>query len=66
MFALDAVSAIDFGDGELRIDFGNGDVDMYRIRDGQLEFFTGRSPSPAWYPLTPEEILQHVVLHTQR
>ena len=64
MFALDAISAIHFGDGELRIDFGNDDVDMYRIKDGQLEFFTGRSPIPAWYPLTPEEVLQHVVLHT--
>ena len=64
MFALDPLSAIHFGDGELRIDFGNGDVDVYRIKDGQLEFFTGRSPRPAWYPLTPGEIMQHVVLHT--
>jgi YHS domain-containing protein len=44
--------------------FGNGNVDMYGIKDGQLEFFTCRSQSPTWYPLTPEEILQHVVLHT--
>ncbi|HET7441517.1 MAG TPA: YHS domain-containing protein [Terriglobales bacterium] len=64
MYPLDLISAIDFGEGELRIDFGDGDVDMYRIKGGQLEFFTGRSPSPTWYLLTPEEILQHVVLHT--
>jgi YHS domain-containing protein len=63
MFALDPLSAIHFGDGDLRIDFGDGDVDTYRIQDGQLEFLTCRSPS-AWHPLTPEEILQHVVLHT--
>ena len=62
MFVFDTISAVHFGDGELRIDFGNGDVDMYRIKDGQLEFFTERSPTPAWYLLTPEEILQHVVL----
>jgi hypothetical protein len=64
MFALDAISAIEFGDGELRIDFADGDVDRYRVRDGQLEFFTGRSSNPAWYPLSPEEIVQHLVLHT--
>ena len=64
MFVLDAISAIEFGDGELRIDFADGDVDVYRVRDGQLEFFTRRSHNPAWYPLTPEEIMQHLVLHT--
>jgi hypothetical protein len=64
MFLLDAISAIKFGDGELRIDFADGDVDSYRIRDRQLEFFTGRSPNPAWYPLSPEEIMQHLALHT--
>jgi hypothetical protein len=36
MFVLDAISAIEFDDGELRIDFADGDVDRYRIRDGQL------------------------------
>jgi hypothetical protein len=64
MFVLDVISAIEFGDGELRIDFTDGDVDRYRIRDGQLEFFTRRSDNPAWYPLSPEEVLQHVILHT--
>ena len=64
MFVLDAVSAIEFGDGGLRIDFANGDVDRYRIRDGQLEFFSCRSQHLTWYPLSPEEVLQHVVLHT--
>jgi len=64
MFVLDAISAIEFGDGELRIDFADGDVDRYRVRDGHLEFFSYRFQHPTWYPLSPEEILQHVVLHT--
>jgi YHS domain-containing protein len=64
MFVLDVISAIEFGDGELRIDFADGAVDRYRVRDGQLEFFTRRSDNPAWYPLSPEEVLQHVVLRT--
>jgi|SRR5579872_3696218 len=64
MFVLEAISAIHFSEGHLRIEFGDGHVDMYRIKDGQLEFFTCRSQSPAWCPLTPEEILQHMVLHT--
>ena len=64
MLVLEAISAIHFGEGQLRIDFSDGEVDLYRIKDGQLEFFTGRSPSPAWYALTPEEIMQHMVLHT--
>jgi hypothetical protein len=64
MFVVDAISAIECGDGELRIDFADGDVDKYRIRDGQLEFFTGRSSNPAWCPLSPEEIMQHLALHT--
>lgn len=64
MFVFDTISAVQFGDGELRIDFGNGDVDMYRVRDGQLEFLTRWSHNPVWCPLSPEEILQHVVLHT--
>ena len=63
MFALDAISAIEFGDGELRIDFDDGDVDMYRVRDGQLEFYSCRSHHPTWNPPSPEEVLQHVVLH---
>lgn len=64
MLVVDAISSIEFGDGELRIDFADGDVDRYRVRDSQLEFFTRRSHNPAWYPLTPEEIMQHLVLHT--
>ena len=55
MFALDAISAIEFGDGGLRIDFGDGDVNMYLVRDGH---FSCRSPHPSWYPLLPEEVLQ--------
>jgi YHS domain-containing protein len=64
MLVREAISAIHFGDGELRIDFNDGDVDMYRIKDGQMEFFTARSSNPAWYALTPDEIMQHLVLHT--
>ncbi len=64
MFVLDAISALEFGDGELRIDFADGDTARYRIRDGQLEFLTRRSHGPAWYPLSPEEVLQHIMLHT--
>lgn len=50
MFVFDAISAIEFGDGELRIDFVDGAVDKYRVRDGQLEFFTRRSHNPAMVP----------------
>src|SRR6185437_10545778 len=64
MYPLDLISAIQFGEGELRIDFGEGHADLYRIKDGQLELFTCRSRKAAWYALSPEEILQHVVLHT--
>jgi YHS domain-containing protein len=64
MFVFDAISAIGFGDGELRIDFADGDVERYRVRDGQLEFLSCRSQYPIWHPLSPEEVLQHVVLHT--
>ena len=64
MYPLDPISAIRFGEGELRIDFGGGEADRYRIKDGKLEFFTCRSRKAAWYALSPEEILQHVVLHT--
>ena len=64
MFVLEAISALEFGDGELRIDFADGVVDRYRVRDCQLEFLSYRSRHPTWYPLSPEEILQHVLLHT--
>ena len=64
MSVLDAISAIEFGDGELRVDFADGDADKYRIRGGRLEFFSCRSQHPTWYPLSPEEVLQHVVLPT--
>ncbi len=64
MFVLDAISAIEFGDSELRLHFRDGVVDRYHCRDGQLEFLSYRSQHPTWYPLSPEEILQHVILHT--
>ena len=63
MYPLDPISAIRFGEGELRIDFGGGEADRYRIKDGKLEFFSCRSRKAAWYALSPEEILQHVA-HT--
>lgn len=63
MLVRDAISTIEFGDGELRIDFGDGVVDRYRVRDGQLKFLSYKSQHPTWCPLSPEEILQHVLLH---
>ena len=58
------IFASQLGDRQLVVDFGDGELNFCRIRSGQLEFRSTRWQPPHWFQLTPEDILQHLMLQT--
>ena len=58
------IFALQLDNRELVLDFEDGEINLYRIRAGELEFRTSRWDRDTWHQLTPEEILQHLMLQT--
>src|SRR5438309_374447 len=69
MYVVDKFFALQNGDNELVLDFLDGVLNFYRVKDGQLEYCTmsrGKRTwgNFSWHQLTAVDILQHMVLHT--
>ena len=50
------------GRDRLSLSFADSSIQRYRVRDGKVEFQKGTLAE--WHALTPEEIVQHLMLDT--